>query len=174
MNLHGKNVVLRPMRREDAEEIVRWRNAPDVHAQMFAADPPTMEGHMQWFDSLQKRDDKVEFVIVENSSGRPIGTIGLSNIDRVNHRAEYGILIGEADARGKGLAREASQLILKYAFEMLQLHRVFLYVFRENEPAIRLYRALGFDQEGVMRHHVLKDGVFRDVVVMGCIHEGGE
>ena len=173
MNLHGKNVVLRPMRREDAEEIVRWRNAPDVHAQMFAADPPTMEGHMRWFDSLQKRDDKVEFVIVENSSGRPIGTIGLSNIDRVNHRAEYGILIGEADARGKGLAREASQLILKYAFEMLRLHRVYLHVFKENEPAIRLYRGLDFEQEGIMRQHALKDGKYRDVVVMGCVR-GGE
>jgi UDP-4-amino-4,6-dideoxy-N-acetyl-beta-L-altrosamine N-acetyltransferase len=174
VNLRGKKVTLRPMRREDGEEIVRWRNASDVHAQMFAADPPTMEGHMRWFDSLQKRDDRVEFVIVEIHSGRPVGTIGLSDIDRVNRRAEYGILIGEADARGKGLAREASQLILQYAFETLRLHRVYLQVFQENEPAIRLYRGLDFAQEGILRQHVWKDGKYRDVVVMGCVRGGEE
>jgi UDP-4-amino-4,6-dideoxy-N-acetyl-beta-L-altrosamine N-acetyltransferase len=162
------------MEREDADTIVRWRNVPDVHAQLFAHDPPTKEGHLRWFDSLRKRDDRVEFVIVENRSGRSVGTIGLSNIDRANRRAEYGILIGEADARGKGLAREASRLILAYAFETLRLHRVYLHVFPENEPAIRLYRGLDFEREGVMRQHAWKDGTFRDVVVMGCVKGGNE
>ncbi len=171
--LRGERVTLRSLAREDAETIVRWRSDPEVHAQMFAAAPPTLEGHRRWFETVEERDDRLEFVIVENGSGRPVGTIGLSGIDRANRRAEYGILIGEADARGRGLASDASRLMLAHAFRGLGLHRVYLHVFGENEAAIRLYRTLGFAQEGILRHHAVKDGRYRDVVVMAII-EGGE
>lgn len=160
-------MILRPIEPGDADTIVRWRNLPEVHAQMFAQAPPTKEDHMRWFDDLGKRGDREEYVIVETGGGRPVGTVGLSRIDRVNRRAEYGILIGEADARGKGLAREASDLILDHAFGTLNLHRVYLHVFPENRKAILLYRLLGFEQEGILRQHAWKDGEFRDVVVMG-------
>jgi len=172
--LRGEKVSLRPLAREDAEDVVRWRGDPEVHAQMFAAAPPSLEEHLRWFASLEGRNDRVEFVIVENDGGRPIGTIGLSGIDRVNRRAEYGILIGDRGARGRGLAREASRLLLAYAFGELGMHRVYLHVFRENEAAVRLYGRLGFDMEGILRHHAVKDGRYRDVAVMGIIGEGGE
>jgi UDP-4-amino-4,6-dideoxy-N-acetyl-beta-L-altrosamine N-acetyltransferase len=171
--LPGERVTLRPLAREDAEDVVRWRSDPEVHAEMFSASPPTLEEHLRWFATLAERDDRVEFVIIENGSGRPVGTIGLSSIDRRNRRAEYGIMVGDPGARGRGIGSEASQLLLAYAFRELGLHRVYLHVFQENEPAIRLYSRLGFATEGILRHHAVKDGRFRDIVVMG-IFGGGE
>jgi UDP-4-amino-4,6-dideoxy-N-acetyl-beta-L-altrosamine N-acetyltransferase len=152
----------------DTDDVVRWRSTPDILAQMFSDEPPTRATHLEWLAGIQARGNRQEFVIVECATGRSIGTIGLE-IDSRNHRAEFGILIGEPDARGKGYAREAGKLILRYAFDDLKMHRVYLHVLVDNEPAIKLYEALGFHREGTLRRHAFKRGVFRDVLVMAIV-----
>jgi UDP-4-amino-4,6-dideoxy-N-acetyl-beta-L-altrosamine N-acetyltransferase len=170
--IEGERVLLRRMSRADAVDVVRMRADPEVQAQLFSARPPTMEEHLRWRAEVEARDDRHEFMIVERTSGRSVGTIGLSHIDRVNRRAEYGVLIGEPDARGKGLAAEASRLLLAYAFGTLGLRRVYLHVLARNGDALRLYRRVGFQPEGVLRRHVWKGDEFLDVTVMAALaHE---
>ncbi len=154
---------------DDTDDVVRWRNDPAVIGYLFSDDAPTHASHAQWLEKTIARDDRQDFIIVECDTQRSIGTISLSDIDRRNSRAEYGILIGEPDARGKGSAYAASQLILDYAFKELNLHRVYLHVFIENFYAIRLYERLGFQIEGTLRQHVCKRGVFRDVYAMAIL-----
>jgi UDP-4-amino-4,6-dideoxy-N-acetyl-beta-L-altrosamine N-acetyltransferase len=168
--INGKRVRLRPMTIGDAPDVVRWRNDPFVSEHLFGDGPPTLDSHVQWFEQMQARGDRQEFIIVERATGRAIGTIGLSAIDRGHRRAEYGILIGEAEARGQGYAREASQLLLEYAFNELQLHRVYLLVFADHMSALGLYVHLGFQIEGTLRGHVFKRGVFRDVIEMAILN----
>ncbi len=170
--IQGERVLLRPMERADADAVVRMRSDPTVLAQLFGEEPPTRDGHLRWFEEMRARGDRQEFVIVDRVSGRAVGTIGLSHIDPAHRRAEYGVLIGEPDARGKGLAAEASRLLLGYAFGPLGLNRVYLHVFPENEAAIRLYRRVGFEPEGLLRQHVYKGARFRDVMVMGVLKGG--
>jgi UDP-4-amino-4,6-dideoxy-N-acetyl-beta-L-altrosamine N-acetyltransferase len=167
--IEGERVLLRRMSREDAADVVHMRADPEVQAQLFSERPPTAEEHLRWLADVEARGDRHEFMIVERTSGRSVGTIGLSHIDRVNRRAEYGVLIGEPDARGKGLAAEASRLLLAYAFGTLGLRRVYLHVLVRNEDALRLYRRVGFQPEGVLRQHVRKGDEFLDVAVMAVL-----
>jgi UDP-4-amino-4,6-dideoxy-N-acetyl-beta-L-altrosamine N-acetyltransferase len=167
--IEGERVLLRRMSREDAADVVRMRAEPEVQTQLFSARPPTMAEHLRWLADVEARGDRHDFMIVERASGRSIGTIGLSHIDRVNGRAEYGVLIGEPGARGKGLAAEASRLLLAYAFGTLKLRRVYLHVFARNADALRLYRRVGFQPEGVLRQHVRKGDEFLDVAVMAVL-----
>ena len=167
--IEGERVLLKRMSREDAADVVRMRADPEVQAQLFSERPPTVEEHLRWLGDMEARGDRHEFMIVERTSGRSVGTIGLSHIDRVNRRAEYGVLIGEPDARGKGLAAEASRLLLAYAFGTLGLRRVYLHVLARNEDALRLYRRVGFQPEGVLRQHVRKGDEFLDVAVMAVL-----
>jgi len=167
--IEGERVLLRRMGREDAADVVRMRAEPEVQAQLFSARPPTIEEHLRWLADTEARGDRHEFMIVERASGKSVGTIGLRHIDRVNHRAEYGVLIGEPGARGKGLAAEASRLLLGYAFGTLGLRRVYLHVFARNADALRLYRRVGFQPEGVLRQHVRKGDEFLDVAVMAVL-----
>src|SRR2546429_1334427 len=104
--LIGERVQLRRMQAEDAGLVVGWRNRPEVLSQMFSQVPPTLESHRRWFAAMQQREDRHEFIIVERSGERPLGTVGLSSIDSTNRRAEYGGLIGEPAARGRGYAYE--------------------------------------------------------------------
>jgi UDP-4-amino-4,6-dideoxy-N-acetyl-beta-L-altrosamine N-acetyltransferase len=167
--IQGERVLLRRMCREDAADVVRMRGEPEVQAQLFSERPPTIEEHLRWLTDIEARGDRHEFMIVERASGRSVGTIGLSHIDRVNRRAEYGVLIGEPGARGKGLAAEASRLLLAYAFGTLKLRRVYLHVLARNADALRLYRRVGFQPEGVLRQHVRKGDDFLDVAVMAAL-----
>jgi RimJ/RimL family protein N-acetyltransferase len=103
------------MQRDDAADVVRMRAEPEVEAQLFSQRPPTIDEHLRWLADVDVRGDRHEFMIVERTSGRSVGTIGLSRIEPLHRRAEYGVLIGEPGARGKGLASEASRLLLDYA-----------------------------------------------------------
>jgi len=167
--IEGERVLLRRMCREDTADVVRMRAEPEVQAQLFSERPPTIEEHLRWLADMEARGDRHEFMIVERASGRSVGTIGLSRIDLVNRRAEYGVLIGEPGARGKGLAAEASRLLLAYAFGTLGLRRVYLHVLARNADALRLYRRVGFQPEGVLRQHVRKGDEFLDVAVMAVL-----
>jgi N-acetylneuraminate synthase len=139
-------VSLRPLSFDDTDRVVSWRNQKDVAAQLFSDRPPTGPEHEAWFRQLQRRSDRVEFVILEGD--RPVGTAGLSAIDFGTRDAELGILVGEPDARGRGVATAASRLLLRYAFEVLALSRLRLALFADNAPARRLYDRLGFTEDG--------------------------
>jgi UDP-4-amino-4,6-dideoxy-N-acetyl-beta-L-altrosamine N-acetyltransferase len=167
--MDGQRVTLRRMTVADTDTVLRWRRDASVLTQLFSDAPPTREAHLRWLADVEARGDRHEFVIVERESRRAVGTIGLGQIDRRHRRAEYGVLIGEPDARGKGLAAEASRLLLRYAFGELGLHRVFLNVLADNEAALRLYERLGFKTEGCLRQHVSKGGRLRDVIVMAVL-----
>jgi spore coat polysaccharide biosynthesis protein SpsF len=169
----GERVLLRPLDERDTDDVLRWRAEPGTLERLFGEVPPTRDEHQAWLARMRAQGDRQEFVIVDRDADRAVGTIGLSHIDRRYRRAEYGVLIGEPAARGRGIAREASRLLLDHAFGSLGLHRVYLHVFPDNEPALRLYRRLGFRLEGRLRDHVWKGGRFRDVVVMGLVRRAG-
>jgi UDP-4-amino-4,6-dideoxy-N-acetyl-beta-L-altrosamine N-acetyltransferase len=166
MEIRGSRVHLRPMSHSDTEVILRWRGDPAVATHLFSERPPTREEHEEFLERLHSRSDRLEFIIVVNEGHVPVGTIGLSHIDRETGEAEYGILIGEEDARGKGVGREASELILDHAFRALGLDRVILNVFTDNVAAIALYRRLGFRLEPHGSTTKEKDGVRRHVARM--------
>jgi RimJ/RimL family protein N-acetyltransferase len=101
-----------------------------------------------------------------------VGALGLRGINWRSRHAEYWIYLGDRLARGKGLAEEASRLLLRFAFDTLGLHRVFLQVNVSNHSAISLYRRLGFVEEGKLRAAVFVDGRFVDRLLLSMLsHE---
>ena len=127
----------------------------------------TREQELTWIARVTHDPSQVNFVILsKGSDSQPAGTISLTSIDVRSRHAEYGRLFVAPQHRGSGVARRASRLLLDYAFRELNLQKIYLRVFADNEPAIRLYTHLGFEAEGCLRSHVYKDGVYRDVRLM--------
>jgi diamine N-acetyltransferase len=80
---------------------------------------------------------------------RPIGQVAVYNIDWLKGTAEFGrLMIGEADAVGRGLARAATTAVLALAFDRFGLQEVYLEVLPSNERAIKVYEACGFEVTG--------------------------
>lgn len=161
------DVALVPLAVEHTDCVLRWRSDPEVARWLFNPVAPSREEHLAWLQTIGEK--RIEFVILALPERVPVGTIGLSQIDRCHCNAEYGILIGESAYRGRGVARTASAKILDFAFGELALHRVFLRVMAHNEAALRLYDRIGFVREGIMREHANHGGVFRDVIIMGMM-----
>lgn len=166
MELRGSRVYLRPLHLDDTDLILRWRSDLTVADQLFSVCPPTRAEHDRWFATLQTRKDRLEFVIVLIVNDQPLGTIGLSGIDSERAEAEYGILIGESKWRGRGIAREASELLLEYAFSTLNLKRIILNLFADNQSARALYDQLGFIPVVTPTSKREKNGVMRETLQM--------
>jgi pseudaminic acid synthase len=163
--LIGRHVYLRPISQTDTDSVLRWRCDPTVACQLFSPRPPTRAEHEAWFAALQCRGDCNEFVMVLSDSDRPVGTISLRRISPERQDAEFGIMIGDPECRGKGLAREACDLLFRYGFQVLGLQRVNLSLFSDNGSALKLYRRLGFQELPAHGEHV-RDGVRRSTTSM--------
>jgi diamine N-acetyltransferase len=170
--LAGRRVVLRPLRRADRVKSVRWRNDPDIRDNILGYRFPVTEAmEADWVEAVLKDQSRTRLVLAieDKSDGALVGFVYLNNIDWFARNAEFGILIGERSRHGKGLAREALSLIADYAFESLNLHKLYLRVVAFNTRALRLYRAFGFVDEGVQRQQAYLRGRYYDVVWMGLI-----
>jgi RimJ/RimL family protein N-acetyltransferase len=88
----------------------------------------------------------------------------------VQRKAELRKLIGDAEQRRKGFAKEASALWIRYGFKALALKKIYLNTRDTDIRNVRLNEELGFVVEGVLRNEVLIDGTYHDVLRMGLWH----
>lgn len=162
----GDRVALRPITDADTDHIVAWRNTPSVMQNFIFRQTFTPEMHRNWLATKVATGQVVQYIIEDKADGRPVGSVYYRDIDPANHSAEYGIFIGEENARGKGFGTETARLFTEFGFTVLGLHRISLRLLAENLPARRSYEKAGFAEEGLFRDMVLLDGRYRDVVFM--------
>jgi RimJ/RimL family protein N-acetyltransferase len=169
--LTGKLVRLRALEPSDAELLLRWNEDPDVTRWMVNDYP---ESHAQLARRLgedRPRNSYGNLVLaVETLADRtPIGVVALTDAEPENGRAELDVYIGEAAYRGRGYGGDAVRVICRYGFDQMRLHGISLWVVPENVAAHRLYRKLGFVEEGRERERFRRDGRWHDLIVMSVL-----
>jgi RimJ/RimL family protein N-acetyltransferase len=175
INLTGELVSLGPWCREQLPLATRWFNDFSTMRTMgVAPGPVTLEQEEDWFDSVQKSETDILFVIYDRTTLRPIGSTGLHKINWRHRTADFGIIIGESSYRGRGYGTETTTLILDYAFRVLGLLNVFLQVVAINEAGIRAYERAGFREIGRRREAWFVEGERYDMVLMDCVPEDAE
>lgn len=168
------DVYLRPMTVDDTDDILRWRNSEDVRKFFIYQADFTRESHLNWIEHKIKTGEAIQFIIIERNTDTPIGSVYLRDIDREFKKAEYGIFIGEKHTRGKGYGTQAARLMIRYAFDIEKLHRIYLRVFANNERAIASYQKAGFNLEGILKDDVLVKNEYRDIAWMAIVNKNNE
>jgi len=111
------------------------------------------------------------FTIYELPDYRPIGNVDLHDIDARNRTAELGIIIGEKDARGRGLGTEAVRLACDYGFHVLELHSIMLLTFGWNIAGQKAYTKAGFRECGRRREARYFAGRYWDDITYDLLRE---
>nr|MCR5421186.1 GNAT family N-acetyltransferase [Lachnospiraceae bacterium] len=104
----------------------------------------TREDHLNWLKNKVDKGKVIQFIIIEKKTGIPIGSVYFRDMDPVLKQAEYGIFIGEDNARNKGYGSESAREMVRYFFDELKYKKLILRVLRSNLAAIRSYEKAGF------------------------------
>jgi len=116
-------------------------------------------------------DDWNVFGIISTHDDVPIGCVAFLGFNCEQKKAELRKLIGEPSMRGKGYAKEATQLWIRYGLTALNLKKIHLSTLHTDLRNIRLNEDLGFKVEGILRNEICVDGVYRDVLRMSLWRE---
>lgn len=164
-------LVLRPFRLADAAVVQRLAGERDIAANTLTVPHPYPDGDAEaWIATHQAAygDGKVvTLAVTERESGELVGAIGLA-LTPGDQRGELGYWIGTS-WWNRGYATEAGRAMLAFGFEQLGLHRVMARHLVRNPASGRVMEKLGMQHEGILRHHVLKWGVFEDLAVYAVL-----
>lgn len=133
---------------------------------------PALRSFME--KELDGKENLFPFAIRALDDGRVVGEVGLDGVDWARGDTFVGIGIFERELWGKGYGTDAMRLVLRYAFQELNLRRVTLDVFGYNPRAVRSYEKSGFRHEGRLRQLLFRDGQRHDLIFMGILREEWE
>ncbi len=174
--LAGKNIGLRPLQTEDVWLLYKWFNdrrvIEDLGAQraLFCV---SMEEERKIVERRLSSPTDRDFIISDLENDKAIGWASLSRIDQRNAAAEVFIIIGETSEWGKGRGKEVTRMLVEHAFNVMNLHRIYLRVPEYNQRAIACFTACGFQKDGVLRddHHHL--GAYMSSHLMSALRSEG-
>ncbi len=166
--IYGKKIRLRALEREDIPAFVRWFNDPEVRRHLLLHLPMSTAQEEKWFEEHVLNGANI-ILGIEIPDSKLIGNIGLHRANHKDSSAELGIVIGEKEYWSAGYGTDAIMTLLKFAFEELNLHRVYLRVDADNPRGIRCYEKCGFQHEGKMRDAVFRAGEYRDQLMMSVL-----
>jgi len=158
-----------------AEAMVRW-GGDSEYLRLLDAEPPNQLSEKKFTEIFQKDQEKEPpafyfFAIRTLVDDRLVGCAGLDGDAFPNGDAFVGIGIGDREFWGKGYGSDAMKVILRFAFQELNLRRISLDTFEYNPRAIRSYEKVGFVHEGRARKFLLREGRRWDMLFMGILRE---
>jgi RimJ/RimL family protein N-acetyltransferase len=175
--IYGERVRLRHVEREDLPQFVEWLNDPEVSLGLSIRIPLSMDEEENWYAQVLKSPNEERPLCIEakhEDGWKLIGNSGFFVVDWRNRNAEFGIFIGERADWNQGYGTEVVKLILEHGFSTLNLHRIFLRVFADNQRAIRLYEKTGFVHEGRQRQAEFHGGQYHDILFMSMLRSEWE
>ncbi len=155
--LDGRHVRLEPLALEHAAglaevgldaELWKWIPTP-------VRTPEEMSGYVQMALDDRTMGSSLPFVLIEQASGRSIGSTRYGNIDRDHYRVEIGWTWVARQWQRTAINTEAKYLLLRHAFETLKCIRVELKTDSLNERSRAAILRVGATEEGTFRNHMI-------------------
>ena len=172
--LVGTKVYLRPLEREDAPLLQPWFNDPEVARNLLRHRPLSLREEEAFLEQIGRSEHDLALGIVVRATDQLIGSTGFHHINSKDRHCSFGICIGEKGEWGKGYGTEATALMVQYAFDTLNLNRVWLHVHEFNARGVRAYEKAGFKREGVLRQSCYREGRYWDTIVMAILRDEWE
>ncbi|HCQ1230144.1 TPA: spermidine N1-acetyltransferase [Listeria monocytogenes] len=161
------DLKLRPLEREDLKFVHRLNNDAKIMSYWFEEPYEAFVELQELYDKHIHEQSERRFIL--ELDGQMVGLVELMEIDFIHRRAEFQIII-DPKFQGHGYAVSATKLAMKYAFHVLNMHKLYLVVDKVNEKAIHVYEKVGFIREGELIDEFFVDGTYHDAIRM-CIFQ---
>jgi len=160
-------VYIRPIEEDDLPKLASLRADPRVWVNLGDITMVTLKQQLVWYKRVHT-NPKIRYFILYSDKIDFIGVVRMDEIDLINRSARIG---GDIlpKYQGKGYGTKMYKLLLKYCFDFLNLHRVWLLVLESNTVALNLYKKAGFVEEGRQRMAIFRDGKFIDYIMMSLL-----
>ncbi len=161
MNIYGNKVVLRALEPKDMPFLLEMINDPEMERMVIGWSFPTSEKQqMDWYNRVIT--DQKNFRLAIEYEGMFVGVSTLVKIDWKNRSADHGIKLCNHTPKRKGIGTDAVYATMKYAFEELQLNRLYSSILEYNIASQKLYTKCGWKIEGCYRQSVFKNNTYHD------------
>ena len=167
--LIGRNVYLRILEKADISTTQKWINDPSISDIMGYLPVLSLENQFNWYDTLKNDNTRYIFAICDGSSNEHIGNVGLGKINYISRHCMFNIFIANSSKRSKGFGSEATNLILQFAFNRLNMNKVYLQTSERFKEANKMYQRIGFKKDGVLREHYFSNGYYEDKIVYSLL-----
>ena len=168
--LEGEKVILNGIEESDLMcKYFNWFNDQKNDIYTSHALFPNNMKKMKEYYNLSLTNELLLLAITFKQDNIHVGNVSLSKFDWINGHAEFSIIIGEQGYHGKGIATEATNLIVNYAFKRYNLHVIYLYVHAENKAALKVYNKIGFTLDGKFKDWFLKEEKYYDLLLMSLL-----
>lgn len=158
------SLSVRPMREGDLTSVLMWRNLPEVRRYMYTSHEITMDEHSRWFAAASV--DPRKHLLIFEMDGQASGYVNFAEV-APGGIVDWGFYLAPTAPRGSG--RKLGQTALDHAFTKLSFHKVCGKALADNAASIRMHHALGFVQEGILRHQHHDRTLYHDVICFGLI-----
>ena len=175
LTLKGKKTTLEEFSRKHLEDprYMDWLRDLDVIATinrieyMLPIDPAIVP---EYVASLQASDTEAFFAILDEN-GEFVGTARIAHIDWRMGVGNIGVMIGDKQSWGKGLATDVVRTLADYAFNLLSLRKLISAPSGGNVGMCRCFEKVGFRREGCIRQDLLIRGEYFDRICYGMFRD---
>lgn len=162
MKLNAATIALRALEPEDLDYLYEVENNSDIWELSSTQSPYSKFALKQYIERSLSTDiyglRELRLVICTKHDLAPVGLIDLFDFDPKNKRAGVGIVVPDQQNRGLGYASQALDLLIKYAFEILQLNQLHCDILADNQSSRALFEKFGFVQTGNKKQWIY-DGI---------------
>jgi RimJ/RimL family protein N-acetyltransferase len=164
--IEGERIILRTLQKDDLSKLHQLMMDKEINDLIGEVYPPT-EGELNdYYTISQKTDNRIFFIVNDKKNNEIVGETGLLRIFAPWRTADLSIIIWDKKYWGKGYGKEIAKLIIKYAFNDINIHRLSIGVVGYNERAIKFWKSIGFKEEGRQIEGYYKNGKYSDFIMM--------
>lgn len=169
--LSNETVTLRALEPTDLETLYRWENDTALWAVSDTIAPYSREAlwhYLQNYTGDIYAGRQLRLMVTLTEDGTAAGTVDFLNFDPLNNRAELGLFIA-TEFRGKGLGRQALDLLTSYARQHIGLRQLYVYIAIDNEVCLKLFEDYGYRRVGTLQSWVKRGNTYRDVALLQMV-----
>lgn len=169
--LKGQQVYLKELLEADvSHQYVQWLNTPEINQYLESRyQKQSTASCLKFIQNLQKQKNHCFWGVYCNMNNTHIGNIKLGPINFQYRRATIGLMIGDKDYWGKGIATEIINLVTQFSFSTLQLHKIDAGCYASNLGSKYAFLKAGYQVEGTLVDHFSINGSYEDCILLGKI-----